>query len=153
MKIRQFVTFKSDLFSLEERNHHINECCRAENVGRWLLGRLREESDLDFADLYQEDFGWVIDSTIEKSSDVVMIIIRFFEPTISTPYPLLGIDIDDRITIITGFFRRKRRELVSSQRLMLTELIDKILHAESGIEKVEWWHDGFVCGVPAQSPK
>lgn len=48
MKIRYIATLKPDLFELEEREHYINKCSRAEDTDRRSLGRIHGESNFPF---------------------------------------------------------------------------------------------------------
>ena len=64
--MRTVATFESREFNLtEHREYFINEGGFGDDLGRWLIGKLRAVGADTAAEPGQEDFGWYVDYTID----------------------------------------------------------------------------------------
>jgi hypothetical protein len=148
-----FITFRSNLFSMEERDHYINPCCFCEDLAEWLGKSLSTALPSMALDVYQEDFGWVVDLVPQGETYVIMVVAQtFLLPGKETTSDEFGIYIWGRPP---GLLRR----LVSGTPATLVEntnlvvrAIDAALHAETGIRQVEWWTEGFAVGASSPRP-
>ncbi|HLO97939.1 MAG TPA: hypothetical protein VK171_05030 [Fimbriimonas sp.] len=152
MKLREFVTIKTSRFDTTLREDHINECCRGEDFAKWLHAKLIETGKYPLAELYQEDFGWVIDSPFEGSTDVVMITIVHFPPDDDCAHELLCVGVDIRSSFMSNLFKKDRKQKLLTIKDELILQVDRIVHGETDFEDISWWHDGPVCGTPAPHP-
>ena len=63
--MRTVATFDSREFNLtEHREYFINEGCFGDDLGRWLIGKLRAAGADTASEPGQEDFGWYVDYTV-----------------------------------------------------------------------------------------
>ena len=67
--MRTVATFDSREFNLtEHREHFINEGCFGDDLGRWLIERLRAAGAVPDAEPGQEDFGWYVNYSVGDQS-------------------------------------------------------------------------------------
>lgn len=64
---------------MEQRDHYIGPCCFREDLAEWLGERLSSAALPTMAlDVYQEDFGWVVDLHRQGETDVIMVVAQIF---------------------------------------------------------------------------
>jgi hypothetical protein len=73
-----FIMFRSNLFSMEGRDHYINPCCFCEDLAEWLGKSLSAALPTMALDVYQEDFGWVVDLHPQEATCVIMVVAQTF---------------------------------------------------------------------------
>ena len=149
-----FITFHSNLFSMAMRDDYINPCCFYEPLARWLGERLSAALPTMALDIYQEDFGWVIDLQPQGEAYEIMVVAQTFLTYEDETSDQFGVYIRGRPP---GLLRRlmSRKSLTSTlptNRTLVVHAINSALHAESGIRQIEWWREGFLAGESSPHP-
>lgn len=136
---------------MEPREGHINRVCAAEEFARWFYSEIGRAIPNVNADLYQEDFGWVIDLPIDLGSDVVMITVVYYESEDGEPESTC-LCFDERVSVLRATFNRTLKKRAAA---MMDEVIMKsveILRSAKGITNIQWWQDGPMAGDPLPNP-
>ncbi len=149
-----FITFRSNLFSMAKRDDYINLCCFCEPLALWLGERLSAALPTMALDIYQEDFGWVIDLRPQGEAYVIMVVAYTFLTYEDETSDEFGIYIWSRSP---GLLRRlmSRTSLTSNlptSRNLVAHAIDSALHAEADIRQIEWWREGSLVGESSPHP-
>jgi hypothetical protein len=64
--MRTVATFESNEFNLtEHRDYFMNEGCYGDDLGKWLIDRLRAAGAETDSDPQQEDFGWYVNYSLD----------------------------------------------------------------------------------------
>lgn len=147
--LHNFVSFQSKLFSTEERDHYINPCCFCEDLALWLAKKLEGLLPSLAIDVYQEDFGWVVDCHQTEEKYVVMVIAHLLDGG-DRATGSFAIWVTDRPPgFLSRIFRgATSKTLIENKRAMI-RAIDSALHAQAGIRQVTWWEGGLGDGVPS----
>ena len=136
--MREFVTFSSNDFSKARKPHHINRVCQCEDLAVWLRSRLEDQLSGGSLTSYQEDFGWVIEIPSPGRTGPIVVVAN------------LDDDADD--TDEFGVYVEGVGKAADTDRVDAIEAIDRALHAEPTIERIEWWNGGFMVGEPSPAP-
>ena len=148
-----FITFRSNLFSMEERGHYINPCCFCEDLAEWLGASLSTALPSMELYVYQEDFGWVVDLKPQGATYVIMVVAQtFLLPNEKERSDEFGIYVWNRTP---GLLRRLVSGMPATlpeNRNLVVRAIDAALHAEVGIRRIEWWREGFTVGESTPHP-
>ncbi len=149
-----FITFRSNLFSMAKRDDYINPCCFCEPLAQWLEERLSAALPTMASGIYQEDFGWVNLLQPQGEAYVIMVVAQTFLTYEDETSDEFGIYIWGRPP---GLLRRlmSRTSLTSTlptNRNLVVQAIDSVLHAEAGIRQIEWWREGFLTGESSPHP-
>jgi hypothetical protein len=147
-----FITFRSNLFSMEQRDHYINPCCFCEDLAEWLGESLSTALPSMALDVYQEDFGWVVELVPQEATHEIRVIAQTFLTYEDETSDEFGVHIWSRTL---GLWRRlvspTPATMVESRHLVV-RAIDAALHAEIGIRQIEWWREGFAVGPSTPHP-
>lgn len=148
---REYVTFASDQFSKEAKEHYINPCCQCEDVGIWIKDQVAGAFPTARIDLYQEDFGWVVDIHPQNRNYTIMVVADDLDEDQKTNE--FGLYVDARESLF-ACIRRKlfRGPDPSADKRAAILTLDRSLHGENTIEHIRWWQGGFMCGDPKEHP-
>ena len=130
--MRTVAIFNSNKFNLSEsRNYLINPYCYGDDLGKWLIRKLREigiETDKEPA---QEDFGWYFDYTVDGIK---------FCAVIGNIYAEKWFMVVERSTGIIGTIIGGRNRSVGDSGV---RVIHKILSTSEEINNLMWhrWKD------------
>lgn len=147
-----FITFRSNLFSMEGRDHYINPCCFCEDLAEWLGKSLSAALPTMALDVYQEDFGWVVDLHPQEATCVIMVVAQTFLTNEDESSDEFGIYVWNRTPgLLRRLFSKRPATLPENQNLVV-RAIDAALHAEVGIRQIQWWREGFAVGESTPHP-
>ena len=138
---------------MEQREHHINPCCFCEDLAEWLGKRLPAALPTMAFDVYQEDFGWVVDLWPQGEKHVILVVAQtFLLPNEDERSDEFGIYVWNRKH---GFWRSlfsKTPANLTEHRDLVVQAVDSALHAEAGIRQIAWWREGFSVGESTPHP-
>jgi len=134
--MRTVATFDSREFNLtEHREHFINEGCFGDDVGRWLIERLRAAGAVPDAEPGQEDFGWYVNYSVGDQPYCAVI------GSVGGEFWFVAVE---RVTGFVGSILGQRRRSVPIAGI---DCIHRILSASTEISNLKWHHwDAFRRG-------
>jgi len=147
-----FVRFRSNLFRMEQRDHYINPCCFCEDLAEWLEKSLSTALPSMALDVYQEDFGWVVELVPQEATHEIRVIAQTFLTYEDETSDEFGVHIWSRTL---GLWRRLASKMpvaLPENRNLVVRAIDAALHAEVGIRQIEWWREGFAVRESTPHP-
>ena len=134
--MRTVATFDSREFNLiEHRGYFINEGCFGDDLGRWLIARLRATGIKADPEPGAEDFGWYVNYTIGNE--------RFCAVIGNVGGEFWFVAVERVAGFLSSVFGGRRRNIPESGVMRLHE----ILSAAPEVSNLKWHHwDAFRRG-------
>jgi hypothetical protein len=134
--MRTVATFDSREFNLiEHRDYFINEGCFGDDLGRWLIARLRATGIQADPEPRAEDFGWYVNYTIGNE--------RFCAVIGNVGGEFWFVAVERVAGFLSSVFGGRRRNVPESGVMRLHE----ILSAAPEVRNLKWHHwDAFRRG-------
>ena len=124
--------FHSTAFNCTEpKEYFINDCCFGDDVGRWLIRRLREQGLQTSDEPGQEDFGWYFTFTVGGVEHCVVIGFQPNEPEVGNQW--IGW-IERQAGLLSALFGGRKRGILPEA----VEAVDKALRSSVEISGVTW---------------
>jgi hypothetical protein len=136
--MRTHVTFRTTRFNQTEvRPYFINNNCFGDDCAAWLVTGLRERGWDDFADAWQEDWGW--QTSTARAAHKYLLSVGLMEED----EPEWLIHVQEH----TGFLSRLRGKGGPGALRELVLAINDVLTTSSGIGRIRWhFEDVFMRG-------
>ena len=124
------VVFRTNLFeSKRAQSHFINERCFGEDLGHWLIGKLRG-SEFSLGEPYQEDWGWEIEA--EKDEEIFFLQIGIMDESIGEENAEWIISIEKP----KSWFSFGKQNPLNFEKLC--RKIDEVLKGEAAVTEISW---------------